>query len=232
MLPLSHDEVVHGKASLLSKMPGTDTDKFPEPARRIWGYMIAHPGKKLLFMGCEFGQFSEWNEEQEPRLDRCCSGRMHLKHAALYVPTLNRVLCCKTSRSGSWTPPGRALTGRRWTTTDNNIMSFFRQCDRARKLHCSPSAIFRHTLAQADYRIGVPARGVYTELLSYGLGTVRAAAGSETARYASRAGKMPWAEAVPVRVEISAFSTTYFFKRRPRPIGGKALDIKIVWRDT
>src|SRR5437016_9734034 len=88
VLPLSHDEVVHGKGSLLSKMPGDDWQKFAN-LRLLYGYMYGQPGKKLLFMGSEFGQWNEWYHESslDWHLIR------HAPHAGVlqWVEDLNRL---------------------------------------------------------------------------------------------------------------------------------------------
>ena len=114
VLPMSHDEVVHGKGSLLDQMPGDLWQKFAN-LRLLYSYMWTHPGKKLLFMGCDFGQWSEWNFDT--------SLQWHLlqwdTHKGLLkcVADLNRTYRRGNDRSTSWISTGRGSSGSTATTT-------------------------------------------------------------------------------------------------------------------
>jgi 1,4-alpha-glucan branching enzyme len=133
ILPFSHDEVVHMKGSLLSKMPGTSEQKFAT-LRALYAYMWAHPGKKLLFMGGEFGQWREWNETES--LD------WHLLEDPLHggvqklVQDLNRVY---QPENALWEADS-APAGFEWIDVDNapeNIVAFVRRSpDSGREVIC------------------------------------------------------------------------------------------------
>ena len=205
ILPLSHDEVVHGKASLLSKMPGIYEDKFAN-LRAYLAYMFAHPGKKLLFMGSEFGQFIEWNEEKE--LDWCLLPYPAHKKMQLFVSRLNHIY--KTmppfwEEDASW-------DGFDWAALDdsnNNIISFFR-IDKSGNKILSVSN-FSNVL-QKDYKIGVPQKGVYTEVLSTddvhfgGRGVTN---GCVSAKKGEMHGRKQY-----ISIKIPPLSTLFFYKQQ------------------
>ncbi len=159
ILPLSHDEVVHGKCSLINKMPGEYNEKFSN-LRAYIAYMFAHPGKKLLFMGSEFAQFIEWNESKE--LDwLLLDYDMHKKHMKFTkeLNSLYRQTPALWELDTGW-------EGFDWISCDNadqNIISFLRKDKDGNELIavCNFSS---NTLK--DYLIGVSKRGKYTEIFT------------------------------------------------------------------
>jgi 1,4-alpha-glucan branching enzyme len=164
VLPLSHDEVVHGKGSLLQRMPGDEWQRFAN-LRAYYGFMWGHPGKKLLFMGGEFAQGEEWNAE---------SGlRWHLLDYSLHqgvqrlVRDLNAAYRSQPAlHQRDFVPEGFA-----WIAHDdaeNSVLSFTRHAADGSfvVVVCNFTPIPRH-----GYRIGVPAAGRYRELINTDSGT-------------------------------------------------------------
>jgi 1,4-alpha-glucan branching enzyme len=159
MLPISHDEVVHGKRALLSKMPGDEWQQRAE-LRLLMGYMTAHPGKKLLFMGCEFGQWHEWREHEQldwPLLE-------HTNHRSLreWCKTMNFIYRERAELHGT----DHSWEGFQWLDLNNSNDSVFafmrRSAADAEPLLC----VFNCTPVPRDnYLFGVPLPGRYRKLL-------------------------------------------------------------------
>ncbi len=157
---LSHDEVVHEKGSLLSKMPGDDWQKFAN-LRLLYAYMYAHPGKKLLFMGCEFAQWDEWDHEKS--LD------WHLLEHAPHqgVQQLVKDLNALYKTNPALYQYDFSSEGFQWIDGDNSdqgVICFVRKGKDAKKsivVVCNLTPETYH-----DYRIGVPHAGQWKELLN------------------------------------------------------------------
>ncbi len=163
ILPLSHDEVVHGKRSLIDKMWGTYEEKFAE-LRLLYAFMYAHPGKKLLFMGGEFGQFVEWRfaEQLDWLLDKY---ELHIKMRE-YCAALNefyRTNPCMFEierESGAW-------KGFKWLNAEdgaNSVLSFMR-IDKSETEKVAVIINFT-PVHRENYVLGVPEEGEFTTVLS------------------------------------------------------------------
>lgn len=160
IMPLSHDEVVHGKSSLLSKMPGDARHKFAN-VRLLLGYMYAQAGKKLLFMGDEFGQWREWNHDES--LDwHLTQYEPHIK-LQQWVADLNRIYRSERSLYEKDCNP----EGFQWVDcndAEQSVISFLRRGNAPEAMTlivCNFTPIVRY-----DYRVGVPLDGIWEERLN------------------------------------------------------------------
>ena len=160
VLPISHDEVVHGKGSLLNKMPGDHWQKFAN-LRAYLGFMFGHPGKKLLFMGCEFAQENEWNHDQSldwHLLDKPEHAGIQrlvrdLNHLYQSRPALHQMDCA--SEGFEWIDHG---------DTTHSVLSFIR---RGPDRNTCIVVVCNFTpTEQHGYRFGVPQAGQYVERLN------------------------------------------------------------------
>jgi 1,4-alpha-glucan branching enzyme len=159
VLPLSHDEVVHGKGSILARMPGDDWQRFAN-LRAYYGFMWGHPGKKLLFMGSEFAQYAEWNHERS--LD------WHLLDQGPHqgVQRLVRDLNAVYRHYPALHELDVEARGFEWIThedRDNSVFSFIRKAANgdAVLVLSNFTPVPRH-----GYRIGVDRPGRYVEILN------------------------------------------------------------------
>lgn len=160
VLPLSHDEVVHGKGSLLGMMPGDDSQKFAN-LRLLFGYMYAQPGKKLLFMGGEFGQWAEWNHEK--------SLEWHLlefsphRGLQLWVENLNRVYREEPALHELDFDPA----GFEWVDCSDALQGVISLIRKGRSTKDQVLVVLNFTtVARYNYKVGVPHAGYWREILN------------------------------------------------------------------
>ena len=159
VLPLSHDEVVHGKRSILGRMPGDEWQRFAN-LRAYYGFMYAHPGKKLLFMGAEIAQEKEWNHDQS--LD------WHLLEQPLHqgiqnlVSDLNRVYR-DTAALHELDFSHEGFEWIDWQDADSSVLCWLRRASDGDFVVCVSNFT---PLVRSGYRIGVPRGACYSELLN------------------------------------------------------------------
>ena len=160
VLPFSHDEVVHGKGSLLDQMPGDVWQKFAN-LRLLYAYMWCHPGKKLLFMGGEFGQWQEWNFDESLHW-HLLAGESH-RGLSRAVADLNNLV----RREPALHELDFDGHGFEWIDCHNwqdSVLAFVRRGSRSRDalvIVCNFTPVLRH-----GYRLGVPAAGSYEEVFN------------------------------------------------------------------
>ncbi|HWZ81829.1 MAG TPA: 1,4-alpha-glucan branching protein GlgB [Terriglobales bacterium] len=160
VLPLSHDEVVHGKGSLINKMPGDDWQKFAN-LRLLFAYMFAQPGKKLMFMGCEFGQYREWSHDRS--LDwHLLEGTLH-RGLQSWMEQLNRAYRAEGALHWFDNDP----QGFEWVDCNDapaSVVSLLRKgksADDSVLIACNFTPVPR-----VGYKVGVPSGGYWKEILN------------------------------------------------------------------
>jgi 1,4-alpha-glucan branching enzyme len=160
ILPFSHDEVVHGKGAMLDKIPGDEWQK-AATLRALYAYMFVHPGKKLMFMGSEFGQWREWNHDHS--LDWHLTSEPIHGGLQRFVGDLNRLYATERAlHEVDFAPEGFD-----WIDCNDHEASVISLIRRARDPHDWVVAVLNWTpIAREGYRIGVPEPGFYTELLN------------------------------------------------------------------
>jgi 1,4-alpha-glucan branching enzyme len=159
ILPLSHDEVVHGKRSLLGRMPGDLWQRFAN-LRLLYAYMYAQPGKKLLFMGGEFGQWGEWSHDRS--LDWDLLDLESHRQVQRWIGDLNRAYREHPALHELDCEPG----GFEWidgSDADNSVLAFLRRSTDGALILC----VLNFTpVPRFGYRVGVPVAGAWREILN------------------------------------------------------------------
>lgn len=209
VLPISHDEVVHGKCSLINKMPGTYEEKFAG-VRSFMCYLMAHPGKKLTFMGTEFGQFIEWNYKQG--LDWLLLD--YEKHSQLkdFVKELNifyKENPALWQNDFSW-------EGFEWIISDDkdNSVIAFRRKDKKKK---EIIAVCNFTkIKREHYRIGVPDAGTYE--IIFDSDEKRFGGESEIENALIKSEKIPMhSQENSIEIDLQGLSAVYIKLKRKNP---------------
>lgn len=160
ILPLSHDEVVHGKGTLITRMPGDEWQKFAN-LRAYYGFMWGHPGKKLLFMGCEFGQWQEWDFDSG--LEWAALDGPYHQGIQNTVRDLNQLLKNEPALyENDFEQEGFAWIDA--SDTDNNVLSFIRRAKNSDEFLVVVSNFT--PVPSKEYRIGVPEAGPYKEIFN------------------------------------------------------------------
>jgi len=159
VLPLSHDEVVHGKGSLIGKMPGDYWQKFAN-LRLLYAYMYAQPGKKMLFMGGEFGQWAEWQHDSQ--LDWALLGFDSHKGLRRWVADLNRCYASEPALQVDFD-----WRGFEWVDCNDSDQSVISLVRKGKSEGGAILVVCNFTpIPRSAYRVGVPEAGLWREILN------------------------------------------------------------------